>query len=473
MEGREFMDGNFWKKHALEDLIPYWYENVRDDKNGGFHSALSRDWKPIPPWERIPAMISRQVFSFSSAYLISGDEKYIEAARKGVDYLLAHGWDEKYGGWFAALTRTGEPKDTSKLIAVQLYTNVGLTLYYFATGDRRALSYVMKSVEIHKTNWYDGEYGGYYQSLNRDLSVRDSGKNKHAHYGYVSSLLLNLWLAKRDPEVLRLSSELTDLSIERMLDAETGWIHGYVSVFDRRWKLSPGIVDGIEVTYIGAQQTAALSFLRLYHQTGNKLYLEQGKRLGDKINRAAWNPERGEWLDLVENVPPYGPTSSPRVMWWVHIYGCFLQLQLYRVTGEDQYLERFRKSEIYYDRYLRDRKYGGVLETVTPDGKLIGEGRKACSWHTSYHEIEHCLLNMLYLNLYVNGKPAVLHFKLNGDASAEKHFVSPVDDPSVHIAGVKINGRAWTKFDSEDRSVTLPGGKDLKVEVTLSPAENQ
>ncbi|MCK5155863.1 MAG: hypothetical protein KAQ69_05465, partial [Spirochaetales bacterium] len=53
--------GDFWKKHALEDLLPLWYEKVIDREYGGYYSNLSREWKPIKPWEKIPAMISRQV----------------------------------------------------------------------------------------------------------------------------------------------------------------------------------------------------------------------------------------------------------------------------------------------------------------------------------------------------------------------------------------------------------------------------
>lgn len=129
-------------------------------------------------------------------------------------------------------------------------------------------------------------------------------------------------------------------------------------------------------------------------------------------------------------------------------------------------MERFQKSESFYDRYFMDREYGGVFTGVSPDGKPIGDGRKAQAWRAAYHEIEHDLLNYLYLNVYVNRQPAVLYFKLDGPG---RHFVSLVDDPSVQVVGVRINGEPWTGFDAQERSVTLPEGKGLKVEVTLVP----
>ncbi len=466
-EAETFLGGTFWREHALRDIIPYWHEHIRDEKHGAFYTNLSQEGQPLSPWDKVPAMISRQVFGFSAAYLLFGEMKYLEIAREGADYLMEHAWDKKNGGWFDRVTQSGEPKANTKNISLQLYTNVGLTLYYFTTGDNKALSHIKNSIEIQQTHGHDNEFEGYYQELNMDLSVKDSGKNKHAHFGYVGSLLLNLWLCTRSAEILKWESHLSDLSLNKMTDDRDGWINGYISRFDRQWNLIPGIVNGAEVVHMGAQLTAALSFLRLYHQTGRAVYLEKGKALGDMINRYGWEPENGGWLELVERTCAHRPASRPEVQWWIQIYGSFLQLQLYRLTGDDQYLERFKKSEDFFFRYFIDREHGSIFSTVSPEGALIGDAGKAREWRTSYHEMEHALLNHLYVNLYVNRDPATLHFMFENTGSREKHFVSLIDDPSVQIAGVKINGRPWTQFDASERSVILPEGKNLKVEVLL------
>jgi len=457
--GGKIMEGAFWRDQGLKDLIPHWYEHARDVEYRGFHTNLSRDWRPLPPWDRVPSAISRHVFGFCAAYLLSGEDRYLQVAREGVDYLLKYGWDEKHGGWFNSFSRTGEPLDTSKSIPVQLYTNAGLALYYFTTGDERALSYIKRSIEIQKTYGHDEEFGGYYQALKEDLSVKDDGKNKHAHYGYVSSLLLNLWLATRDQDVLDWACHLTDLTLEHMVDPETGWVLGYVNRLDRKWRGTPG-----PTVHVGAQLTAALSFLRLYHQTGDAKYSEQGIRLAEKLNLYGWDRERGGWYELIERRKPHRPVQPVRIIWWNQIYGSFLQLQLYRITGDEACLERFERSEEFWERYFRDRKHGGVLPEVSPDGEVVGDGGKASAWRTSYHEMEHALLNYLYLNLYVAGKPAVLHFNFEGPG---KRFVSLIDDPSVKVSEVKVDGRRWDGFDPDERSVELPEGKGLKVEVRL------
>ncbi|MDP2855792.1 MAG: hypothetical protein Q8N90_01565, partial [bacterium] len=89
---------------------------------------------------------------------------------------------------------------------------------------------------------------------------------------------------------------------------------------------------------------------------------------------------------------------------------------------------------------------------------------------SSYHEMENALLNYLYLNLYVNHAPATLYFHIKNSSTQSKYFVSIVEDPFVQIIGVKINDKSWNDFNAVERSVVLPEGKDLKLEVTLGAA---
>jgi len=464
-EGERFMDGEFWREQALTQIIPYWFQHARDEEYGAFHTSLSRQWQPSPPWDKYPAMIGRQLFSFSAAYLLSGEERYLEVARETADYLLEHAWDEEYGGWFDVLTRTGEPKVTTKTAPLELYANAGLALYYLVTGDERALSHVQESLRIRRTYAHDEEFGGYFQAFNRDLSVKDYSKSKHSHYGQVGSLLLNLYMITREPELLTWMKELMDLTATRMLDPRLGWV--YVAL-DREWNPVPHVIEGREVVSIGPQLVAVVSFLRLYQLTGDRTYLEHGKALGEQTIRWGWDSDRGGWHVSIGKEPPHRPEEPPMVHWWIQNYGSFLFLQLYHLTQDNSYLDQFRKGTAFWNRYFLDREFGGVFMSVSPEGSLIDE-RKAGVWRTSYHEMEHALLNYLYLNLYVNNRPVLLHFRIGSSEPLAKHFVSPVEDSSVQIADVKINDKPWPAYNARERYVILPAGEDLKVEVTLAP----
>ncbi|MFB6218297.1 MAG: AGE family epimerase/isomerase [Halobacteriaceae archaeon] len=461
---RDVLDGDFWREHT-RDLIELWHEHAPDEEAGAFHLALDREWEPIGPRDKIPRAVSRHVFSFSSAYMLTGDGRYLDQARRGVDYLLDHAWDEEYGGWFDRLTREGEPKEPTKTASLQLYTNVGLTQYYLATGDEDALERVRQSLDIRQTRGYDDEHGGYFDALNRDLSVADDGKNKHAHYGYVGSHTLNMYLATGDPAVLEWAQELADLSIERQMD--DGWIYGFQSEFDREWELTRATEDGEPVVSVGAQLTAALAFLRLYLQSDDERYREAGMDIAENINTHGYD-ERGFFWDTLYR-ESLAPVPDASVNFWIQNYGCFLQLQLYNLTGDETYLDRFRTAEEFYTRNMVDEEYGGIFPYVDADGQPAGKTDKAGPSDTSYHEIEHGFLCSLYLDLYVDGEPATLRFRLDGGDGGRTHRVSPVDDPRVGIERVTVDGDDWTEFDADERSVTLPAGSDLDVAVTLRP----
>lgn len=114
---KKYLDGEFWRQQGLIQIIPFWQSHVRDTAYGAFYMYLSRDGKPLPPWDKHPAMISRHVFGFTTAYLLSGNEKYLETASEGVNYLLKYAWDNKYGGWFDVIERMQpyKPQDTSSV----------------------------------------------------------------------------------------------------------------------------------------------------------------------------------------------------------------------------------------------------------------------------------------------------------------------------------------------------------------------
>lgn len=464
LTGQNLLDPEFWRQHAVRDLAPLWLRHAPDASSGAFHTSLSREWAPERPTEKVPAMVSRQVFGFSAAYQLSGDERYLKQAAAGAAYLLKNGWDSAYGGWYDRLTPAGEPLDTSKSTPQQLYTDVGLTMYYVTTGDKAALEKVQSSLDIRRTKGRDPRQPGYVQQLNRDLTVADYGKNKHAHYGYVGSLLLNLSLATHDPAVVAYSRELMDMSLGRM-KGPGGWLQGFNTKFDREWKMGG---DG-STAETGAQLTAALALFRLYDQTRDTKYLAAGEDLGTRVTAAAFNPATGAWIDRFEAVSPHKPLTDAAVQWWIQIYGSFLQLHLYRHTGEKKYLNNFEQSERFYTTRMLDEEHGGVIPAVTPEGTPSGRIRKASPWRTSFHELEHALLNFLYLNLYVHGRPATLHYRLHGPGS---YTLTPVDAPGLRIRSVTADGKPWKRYNALLRTVSLPDAKPrtFKVVFELPPA---
>ncbi|HOW39124.1 MAG TPA: AGE family epimerase/isomerase [Bacteroidales bacterium] len=468
-QSADIMDGEYWKNQGLNEIIPFWQKHIIDTVNGGFYLNLSREGDPLPPYDKHPAMTGRQIYAFCCAYLLSGREEYLRTAELGVNYLLDYAWDKEYGGWYDLLDEKGNPKTDTKTVPNQLYTDVGLAEYYFVTGDKRVLEKINESLRIRQTRAKDTLNGGYFQALRRDLSVADSSKSKHSHYGYTSSLLLNLMLFTHDTAVENFARELMDLSIANMRD-ENGWFRGFPSPDNVKWEISPRLVNGTEAVSAGAQLTATLSLLRLAEITGDKKYSDTGLSLGRQLMNSAYDPSRNVWFDNIAARPPFSALDTANVWWWLQSYGMFIQLHLYNLTGEDHYLDSFSGMASFWSEHFVDREYGGAYLNVSPTGRVLNTA-KASPWKASYHEMETALLNYLYLNLYVNREPVTLNFCISKADEGEKHYVSLAESPDVIIDKVTIDGKVWSSFDSEDRSVTLPQGNNLKITVTLKQTE--
>jgi mannose/cellobiose epimerase-like protein (N-acyl-D-glucosamine 2-epimerase family) len=463
---QKYLDGEYWRQQGLTQIIPFWQSHVRDTAFGAYFTNLSREGNPLPPWDKYPAMISRQVFGFTSAYLLSGDEKYLETAREGANYLLKYAWDNEYGGWYDLLDQSGNPKVTTKSVPNQLYTNAGLALYYFATKDENVMSHIRESIRIQKTYSFDSVNGGYVQILSRNLSISDSSKSKHSHYGYTSSLLINMMMITRDRDIRNFADEQMQISLRKMRDTSYGWFYGFPNPYNTRWNLTPVKINDKEVISVGAQLTATLSLLRFYEISGNEQYRKNGINISEQLLYSAWDSVKGSWYNSIERIPPFKPQDTTTVSWWIQSYGMFLQLHLYSLTGEKRYLDNYQRMASFWDNYFVDKEYGGVFLNVTPAGQPV-EKNKALAWKASYHEMENALLNYLYLTLYVNHKPVTLYFHIRNSTPPSKHFVSIAEDSSVTITNVKINGKQWNSFDAAERSVTLPDSKDLIMKVTL------
>jgi cellobiose epimerase len=452
-EEKNALNGSFWKEQALKDIIPYWTKYALDKENGAFTTNLDREWKKVGGTEKFPSMISRHVFSYSVAYLLTGEEKYIKIAKEAVNFLLARAWDKKYGGWYDELDKKGKPVKTSKNTFVQAYAATGLAMYYFVTHDENILKIIEKTNDIFEANILDNINNGYYGSLNQDLSVKIDGKDFASQVAPVSGYMIYLYLATRDDKYSSQMLRVMNIVSAVMQDSETKWI---LENFDREWKSS----QNDEVS-IGHNIETAWMLLRLSKIVNSENYVKKAKELSEKIMQYGFDKGTGAWFNTVKNSNPekHGQSS----IWWIQAYGNMFQLFLYHITNDKKYLDNFESGAKFWNQYMTDKEYGDTYLSVGLDGKM-NEGTKANQFKASYHNMEHCLLNYLYLDLWVNRKSVELNFIIDSPAD-RKLYPVPIEDRNIQIKKVLINDKEWTDFDPKKQCINLPKMKKMKVKV--------
>ena len=453
--------GNYWKEQGTARILDYWTKNASDTAGGAFYSFLDRRWQPYKVNEKYPGMISRHIFSYSVGYLLSGDDEYLRLAGRAAGYLTEHGWDHQYGGWYNALDRYGNVTDSAKDGFLQPYAITGLAMYYFVTHDKKVLSYIEQSNEIMETYARDKEFGGYYRSLNRDLSIRSSDKDFSPQLAPVSGYLIYLYLATGDSVYLQQMERIMATVTDKMSDPDGPWILGH---FDRRWNYTyQEREDGTELN-TGHNIEVVWMLLRLYELTGRDDYLQRATVLQQEVYEYGFADNEGMWYHRIGRADPsLHNESSP---WWIQAYGNMCSLYLYHIKGDKEFLEIFKKGAEFWNRHFIDDEYGAAYLSVNTDGS-IDKGSKAVRTKTSYHSMEHAMINYIYTSLLLGKKPVKLHFQISDPAPGDRLYPLPVEPSSFTVSSVMINGEPWSDFSADERFIRLPGWQDMDIEVII------
>jgi cellobiose epimerase len=461
----DVLSGDYWKTQALRDIMPFWTKYAQDKKSGAFFTNLDSVWSPSVNQDKYPSMISRHLFSYSVAYLLSGDEDNLKIADNTAKWLFKNAWDKEYGGWYDALDAEGKPVETTKTTFVQVYAITGLTLYYFVTHDSTVLNYIEKSNDLLESKVWDSKCGGYFNKMNRDWSIADSNKSFSSIVTPVSGYLIYLYQATREKKYLDQISKVLDTAIDKMVDKESGWI---LENFDRDWKYAAGRNDETEIN-IGHNIEAAWMLLRNYLLTGHQRHLKSALSLTDKIDEAGVFRKNGIWLTTTSRLSPSQKGSD--TYWWVQAYGNMFSLYLYHIEHDRKCINDFLKGSDFWDSRFMDRKHGDTFFSLDSAGS-IKDATKATRFKASYHNMEHCLLNFLYLNLWVNNAPVEFHFRISSSSDGDVLYPSILEDKNIKVSKVVIDDMNRGDLANGGQEIRLPELTDSRVEVTLENPEN-
>jgi len=455
----DLLEGKTWKSQGLNTIIPAWTEHGIDSTDGQFYAYMDREWNPYNDNLKYPGMLSRHLFSLSTAYMLSGDQKYLDNADQLFDYLIEYGWDHQHGGWYYAIYTSGKAVDTEKDLFMNIYAITGLTLYYMITHDRQAMNYIRKTRDLLNEHAWDDQNGGYYRKLNRQWEVTNNAKVFTPQVAPVSGYLLYLYAATRNQDYLDKSERLMGLVSNHMQDSETGWIR---EQFDRDWAPTSKNRDEEQID-IGHNVEVAWMWLRLYGITGDSNYKQKAVALYNKLHQHAFQ-SNGAWLHKMglTNPKDYPKTTN----WWIQAYGNMLELPMYHYKNNTESLEYFKKGSSFWNNVFVDQQFGGTVLSATLDG-TVDRGDKAVRTKTSYHAMELALLNYLYLNLWVAEKPVTLYFNFDSGSDSKPLCPLPITDSEATITEATVNGNSLDISDHNRRCISISGEAQKTIKIRM------
>ena len=446
--------------------------------------------------------ISRLIYGLSSAYMLTGEDRFLEAADKGTEYLREHfrfyDADEKIIYWYHGIDVQGRRE--TKVFASefgddyyavpayeQIYALAGPIQNYRITGDPRILRDAELTVDLFDRFYLDRNYGGYFSHLDpvtldprsESLGANKGKKNWNSVGDHAPAYLINLWLATGEDRYARMLEGTFDTiakyfpNYDESPFVQEKFLEDWSPDRTHMWQQNRGVV--------GHNLKIAWNLMRMYSLKAKPEYEALARKIAEVMPAVGGDQLRGGWYDVMERERVAGETDyhfafHDRKAWWQQEQGILAYLILNGVLGGDDYLRIARESSAFYNAFFLDHNDGAVYFNVLANGiaYLLGTERfKGSHSMSMYHSGELAYLAQVYTNLLITKQPLDLYFKpLPGAFKRNILRVSPDILPpgSIRIGAVEIDGKPYTDFDAEGLTVKLPDTTvQVRVKVRVEP----
>ena len=225
-ERRFYFESTYWWINQIQRLADEWLDDLFDERRNYQISDFAAFYRTnlnivgLPTDDQVQEMatLSRLIYGLSSAYLLTGIDRYLMAASAGVGYQReafrgssADGrfcfWSSakrrmKYGSQYVMTSQSADDKDTIPLYE-QIYALAGIAQYYRITADREVLEDIRRTVTMIRKFFRDQKQGGYFSHLDYvtfqptdpSLGPNQSRKNWNSIGDHIPAYLINLILS--------------------------------------------------------------------------------------------------------------------------------------------------------------------------------------------------------------------------------------------------------------------------------------
>lgn len=436
---------------------------TRDTENRGFFTNVSNDGTVNPSRKAILTQ-ARHAYSFSRAFMLTGNEEYLEAGREALDFMYAAFWVD--GGWKVEIDEsgafTGHSANTQWIAFFQDMPLVGIIGMFEAARHPMDIEWMDRAMAHSERRWDSRPtFEGYYDR-------QDPETGEVAGKGFSATAdALNHWVISR---VLLGDNALADQRFVQLSDHMLQHFVGHHYVDDLSFGF-PGSFNGDwqpsgtgQSVFSGHMYKTAWLLGQAAMRTGQENYANGMRALLDEIwnhrtpGHEAWDTELGgpysifKWRD--------GTRSDTNKSWWM-LGDAFMGSMLgWHISGEDWYWTMADESLDFFERHFVDPSNGGVYSTSSDEGEPLSV-TKGDFWKASFHETELGYYAYLYGKLLYHGDAVKLHYRVTESASEQSLVLTPLALPegSLTLDAVTHNDEVWSQFDGATRTLTVPAGE--------------
>jgi anti-anti-sigma factor len=466
-----------------------------------YRTRITIEGDKLPGTRQETDTISRLVYGMATAYMLTGEDRFLEAAERGTEYLRDHmrtvDAAEGIAYWVHGVDTSGGKE--KKILASefgddhdaipayeQIYALAGPTQTYRVTGDPRILNDIELTVELFNRFFLDGVGGGFFSHVDpitfdpksETLGHNQGRKNWNSVGDHAPAYLINAYLATGEEKYADFLAMTADTIATRFTDYEKS---PFVNErFHEDW--TPDHAWGWQQNraVVGHNLKIAWNLMRINSIRPNARYVELARKIAEVMPPIGSDRQRGGWYDVMDREKTEGQewyrfAWHDRKAWWQQEQAILAYLILTGILG-DEYRTEARHAAAFYSAWFLDHDSGAVYFNVLANGLpyVIGTERlKGSHSMSAYHNTELCYLAAVYTNLLITKQPLDLHFKPRADGFRDRVlYVSPDILPpgSIRIEQVWVDGQPWTDFDAERLTVKLPPTGEVTVKVRVASA---
>lgn len=533
-KGRYMFEDPRWWVDLIGAKGNRWFETFFADGTIDFtryRTELNILYQPKSEMQEV-ATLSRLLYGFAVTYQLTGNQRYLDALRIGVQYqrdtfkvVPPDGesvfWASYYDGTKLHLpSNNGDDAGTIPLYE-QVYALAGLTMFYRITGDLETLHDILATVDTFNKYFLDkSHHGNYFSHIDPDtlspvgaeLGINSSRKNWNSVGDHVPAYLINLLCAlsgKLEYKKERNCLHNMLLDITRDILKHFPPTDSSQMVFERflrdwtpdlaySWQQDRGIVGhNLKIAW---NLNRVAFYLEGFDDESDKQLrkdcLELAKKLAIAMDDLGGVDRfRGGCLDALERNPTNGfdlmfTWMSTKDFWQQEqgILAYLIQMGTNLESREDY--DKFRdlaaSMSTFYCAFFLDLERGGVHFRVSDIGAPVLTGiyaDKGGHAKSGYHIFELCYLAHIYTLMYNNPSPFTLYYAPTVPAKGEVHLsVAPdflpaqsIDFSKSHVEVIAKGLRQSKSLKIKDFNVEFDMPKNLKgttvtVKVTLQPA---
>lgn len=374
-------------QELTEHILPFWMRLV-DKENGGIFGVVDNDLNIDKTADKGGIVTSRFLWTFSAAYRVTNNERYLAVANHLYDFLVNNVYDHEYKGLYWLVDYQGNPKDTRKHVYTQSFGIYALSEYYRATNKPEALEMAKDLYHLIEEKGFNPDNNAYKEEFDREWNeipnemlsengvMADITMNTHIHILEAYTTFYKAW----PNEGLKGRLEnLLQILFEKIYDQESKFLGVF---FDKNWNSLLDIKSfghDIEASWLIDETLKAIDsekpeyvqmVIDIAYNIADYAMQEDGSLINEQVG------------DVVDKTR----------VWWVQAEACVGFMNAYQRTKDEKFLTLVNQLWEYVKNNLVDKRENGEWYwSIEADGTPTTKRNIGDPWKASYHNGRFCL----------------------------------------------------------------------------------